>query len=98
MGECVYLFRNLGDIFNDHHKMGGKETLPVKQRVPSNFIVLSINFKTLLQNCFFMGCALLQGIMTAGIFALYFWNSIYISKDLRCVISSVFNTIFIEWN
>ncbi|MGG0902305.1 hypothetical protein ABE125_12215 [Bacillus subtilis] len=78
-----------GGIFNDHHKMGGKEILPVKQRVPSNFIELSINFKTLLQKSFFIGCALLQGIMTAGIFA-YISGTPFIYQKIYDVSHQVF--------
>lgn len=88
--EGVFILLGIwGGIFNDHHKMGGKEILPVKQRVPSNFIELSINFKTLLQKSFFIGCALLQGIMTAGIFA-YISGTPFIYQKIYDVSHQVF--------
>ncbi len=46
-----------------------KETLPAEKRVPSNLPYVMSNFGTLFKNKEFMGYALTQGFITAGIFA-----------------------------
>ncbi|MFD0051715.1 Bcr/CflA family multidrug efflux MFS transporter [Actinomycetes bacterium NPDC127524] len=46
-----------------------KETLPAEKRVPSNLPYVLGNFGTLFKNKEFMGYALTQGFITAGIFA-----------------------------
>src|SRR5690606_1178427 len=66
----VFIFLGLLGIFlTSITTLKLKETLPVEKRVPSNFTELLRNFKTLIQNRTFMGYALAQGIMMAGIFA-----------------------------
>jgi MFS transporter, DHA1 family, multidrug resistance protein len=70
-----------------------KESLPVEKRVPSNIIELLRNFKTLLGNRSFMGYALAQGIMMAGIFA-YLSGTPFIYQKIYGVSPQVFSFIF----
>ncbi|MBS4201699.1 multidrug effflux MFS transporter [Bacillus sp. FJAT-49732] len=70
-----------------------KESLPVERRVPSNFKALLRNFKTLLQNRTFMGYALAQGIMMAGIFA-YISGTPFIYQKIYGVSPQVFAMLF----
>ncbi|MCJ8008689.1 multidrug effflux MFS transporter [Lederbergia wuyishanensis] len=70
-----------------------KETLQVEKRVPSNFSELLRNFKTLIQNRTFMGYALAQGIMMAGIFA-YISGTPFIYQKIYGVSPQVFAMLF----
>ncbi|MCR2822310.1 multidrug effflux MFS transporter [Lederbergia panacisoli] len=70
-----------------------KETLPVEKRVSSNFTELLRNFKTLIQNRTFMGYALAQGIMMAGIFA-YISGTPFIYQKIYGVSPQVFAFLF----
>ncbi|MBS4219992.1 multidrug effflux MFS transporter [Bacillus sp. FJAT-49711] len=70
-----------------------KETLPVEKRVSSNFTELLQNFKTLIQNRIFMGYALAQGIMMAGIFA-YISGTPFIYQKIYGVSPQVFAVLF----
>ncbi|MBS4196663.1 multidrug effflux MFS transporter [Lederbergia citri] len=70
-----------------------KETLPVEKRIPSNFTELLRNFKSLIQNRTFMGYALAQGIMMAGIFA-YISGTPFIYQKIYGVSPQVFAMLF----
>ncbi|RJE90432.1 Bcr/CflA family efflux MFS transporter [Paenibacillus sp. 1011MAR3C5] len=48
---------------------GLKESLPVQHRVPSSFMTLMSNYKRLVCDRMFMGYALVNGILFAGVFA-----------------------------
>ncbi|MFF2890122.1 multidrug effflux MFS transporter [Paenibacillus sp. NPDC057967] len=48
---------------------GMKESLPVQHRVPSHFMTLIRNYKRLVCDRMFMGYALVNGILFAGVFA-----------------------------
>ena len=70
-----------------------KESLPVEKRVRSSFKELRRNFKTLLQNGAFMGYALPQGLMLAGIFA-YVSGTPFIYQKIYGVSPQVFSMLF----
>jgi DHA1 family bicyclomycin/chloramphenicol resistance-like MFS transporter len=69
------------------------ESLPVEKRVPSNFVELLRNFKTLLLDRSFMGYALAQGIMIAGVFA-YVSGTPFIYQKIYGVSPQVFSILF----
>jgi DHA1 family bicyclomycin/chloramphenicol resistance-like MFS transporter len=70
-----------------------KESLPKEQRVPADFRGLLKNFKTLFQNKMFMGYALAQGFMMAGIFA-YVSGTPFIYQKIYGVSPQVFSMLF----
>lgn len=90
----VFIFLGLLGIFLT--TMTGwrlKETLPVEQRVPSNFMELLRNYKTLLRNRTFMGYALVTGILLAGVFA-YVSGTPFIYQNIYGVSPQVFSLLF----
>jgi len=70
-----------------------KESLPVEKRVRSNIGELLGNFKTLLQLRTFMGYALAQGIMMAGVFA-YISGTPFVYQKIYGVSPQVFSMLF----
>ncbi|WP_240418815.1 multidrug effflux MFS transporter [Paenibacillus periandrae] len=70
-----------------------EETLPVEQRVPSNFMQVLINFKLLLQDPQFAGYALAQGIMIAGVFA-YVSGTPFIYQNIYGASPQLFEILF----
>lgn len=69
------------------------ETLPVEQRVPSNFMQVLRNFKSLLQDPQFAGYALAQGIMIAGVFA-YVSGTPFIYQNIYGASPQLFAILF----
>jgi DHA1 family bicyclomycin/chloramphenicol resistance-like MFS transporter len=69
------------------------ETLPVEQRVPSNFMQVLRNFKTLLKDPQFAGYALAQGIMIAGVFA-YVSGTPFIYQNIYGASPQLFAILF----
>jgi DHA1 family bicyclomycin/chloramphenicol resistance-like MFS transporter len=70
-----------------------KESLPIEQRVPNNFMELLRNYKTLLRNRTFMGYALVSGILFAGVFA-YVAGTPFIYQNIYGVSPQVFSMLF----
>lgn len=69
------------------------ETLPVEKRVPSNFMQTLRNFQSLLKDRQFLGCALAQGIMVAGIFA-YVSGTPFIYQNIYGASPQLFAILF----
>jgi DHA1 family bicyclomycin/chloramphenicol resistance-like MFS transporter len=69
------------------------ETLPVEKRVPSNFMQLLRNFKSLLKDPQFAGYALAQGIMIAGVFA-YVSGTPFIYQNIYGASPQLFAILF----
>lgn len=69
------------------------ETLPVEQRVPSNFMQVLRNFKSLLKDPQFAGYALAQGIMIAGVFA-YVSGTPFIYQNIYGASPQLFAILF----
>lgn len=74
-------------------KWGAQETLPVKQRVSSNFLEILRNYKALLKDRDFMGYALVNGILFAGVFA-YVSGTPFIYQNIYGVSPLVFSILF----
>jgi DHA1 family bicyclomycin/chloramphenicol resistance-like MFS transporter len=70
-----------------------RETLPVEQRVSSNFRELLKNYKTLIQNRTFTGYALASGILFAGVFA-YISASPFVYQKIYGVSPQMFSILF----
>jgi len=70
-----------------------KETLPAERRVPGNFRQLMMNFYSLLRSRAFMGYALVQGMMAAGIFA-YISGTTFVYQKVYGVSSQTFSVLF----
>ncbi|SFL23225.1 MFS transporter, DHA1 family, bicyclomycin/chloramphenicol resistance protein [Paenibacillus sp. 1_12] len=69
------------------------ETLPVEKRVPSNFMQVLRNFKSLLKDPQFAGYALAQGIMIAGVFA-YVSGTPFIYQNIYGASPQLFAILF----
>ncbi len=70
-----------------------EETLPKEKRVPSNFSQILMNFGSLLKNRQFMGYALTQGFIIAGIFA-YVSGIPFVYQNIYGVTPQVFSLLF----
>ncbi|GHH98648.1 multidrug effflux MFS transporter [Neobacillus kokaensis] len=70
-----------------------KETLPPERRVPSNLPQVIGNFGTLFKNKVFMGYALTQGFITAGIFA-YVSGIPFVYQNIYGVSPQQFSLLF----
>src|SRR5699024_4579562 len=70
-----------------------EDTLPKESRVPSNFGNTVKNFKTLLSDRVFMGYALAQGFIMAGIFA-YVAGSPFVYQNIYGVSARTFSLLF----
>ncbi|MBM7651195.1 multidrug effflux MFS transporter [Neobacillus cucumis] len=70
-----------------------KESLPEDRRVSSDFKGLLKNFKDLLKSRRFMGYALVQGILFAGVFA-YISGASFIYQKIYDVTPQVFSMLF----
>ncbi|WP_134703002.1 Bcr/CflA family multidrug efflux MFS transporter [Ammoniphilus sp. YIM 78166] len=70
-----------------------EETLPEEKRVPSNFSQIMKNFGTLLKDRQFMGYALTQGFIIAGIFA-YVSGIPFVYQNIYGVTPQVFSLLF----
>ncbi|WP_210470696.1 Bcr/CflA family multidrug efflux MFS transporter [Sporosarcina sp. 6E9] len=69
------------------------ETLPAQSRVPSNFSNTLKNFLSLLKNREFMGYALAQGFIMAGIFA-YVAGTPFVYQNIYEVSPQMFSLLF----
>ncbi|WP_255286637.1 MULTISPECIES: multidrug effflux MFS transporter [unclassified Bacillus (in: firmicutes)] len=69
------------------------ESLPAERRVSSDFMGLLNNFKDLLKSKRFMGYALVQGILFAGVFA-YISGASFIYQKIYDVTPQVFSMLF----
>jgi len=70
-----------------------KESLPAERRVSSDFMGLLKNFKDLLKHRRFIGFALVQGILFAGVFA-YISGASFIYQKIYDVTPQVFSMLF----
>lgn len=70
-----------------------EETLPKEKRVPSNFLQVLKNFGILLKNREFIGYALTQGFIIAGIFA-YVSGIPFVYQNIYGVSPQVFSLLF----
>jgi DHA1 family bicyclomycin/chloramphenicol resistance-like MFS transporter len=70
-----------------------KETLPIENRISSDFIELLRNYKTLLKDRKFMGYGLASGILFGGCFA-YISGSPFIYQNIYGVSPQVFSILF----
>lgn len=70
-----------------------EDTLPAAKRVPSNFGHTIKNFKTLLTDRVFMGYALAQGFIMAGIFA-YVAGTPFVYQNIYGVSPQAFSLLF----
>jgi MFS transporter, DHA1 family, multidrug resistance protein len=70
-----------------------EESLPVEKRVPSNFGQIMKNFGSLLKDRQFMGYALTQGFIIAGIFA-YVSGIPFVYQNIYGVSPQVFSLLF----
>lgn len=72
---------------------GLKESLPVMQRVPSSTISLMRNYNSLFRKRSFMGYALVNGILFAGVFA-YVAGTPFIYQTIYGVSPQMFSILF----
>ncbi len=72
---------------------GVKESLPAEQRVPSNLRSLMRNYTGLLRDRSFMGYALVNGLLFAGVFA-YVAATPFIYQNIYGVSPQVFSILF----
>lgn len=70
-----------------------KETLPIAQRIPSNFKDLLKNYAILLRDGKFMGYGLSSGVLFAGVFA-YISGSPFIYQNIYNVSPQMFSILF----
>ncbi|PAF38511.1 MFS transporter [Terribacillus saccharophilus] len=90
----VFIFLGLlGLILTGVATWGIKESLPVEQRVPSNFKGLLKNYGSLLRNRSFMGYALVNGILFSGVFA-YVSGTPFIYQNMYGITPQLFSILF----
>ncbi|MGX9134941.1 multidrug effflux MFS transporter [Rummeliibacillus sp. JY-2-4R] len=70
-----------------------EETLSKEKRTPSNFSQILKNFESLLKDCQFLGYALTQGFIIAGIFA-YVSGTPFVYQNIYGVSPQVFSILF----
>lgn len=90
----VFLFLGALGIALTAITLGGlKESLPVQQRVPSSFSTLIKNYNSLFRERSFMGYALVNGILFAGVFA-YVAGTPFIYQNMYGVSPQMFSILF----
>lgn len=90
----VFIFLGLlGLILTGVATWGIKESLPVDQRVPSNFKGLLNNYGSLFRNRRFMGYALVNGILFSGVFA-YVSGTPFIYQNMYGISPQLFSVLF----
>ena len=90
----VFLFLGALGIALTVITLGGlKESLPVQQRVPSSFSTLIKNYNSLFRERSFMGYALVNGILFAGVFA-YVAGTPFIYQNMYGVSPQMFSILF----
>ncbi|QWU18010.1 MFS transporter, DHA1 family, bicyclomycin/chloramphenicol resistance protein [Paenibacillus sophorae] len=90
----VFIFLGLlGLILTGMTTWGLKESLPVQQRVPSNLTTLMRNYSSLFRERSFMGFALVNGILFAGVFA-YVAGTPFIYQNIYGVSPQMFSILF----
>jgi DHA1 family bicyclomycin/chloramphenicol resistance-like MFS transporter len=72
---------------------GIKESLPARQRVPSNFREVLGNYGSLLRDRSFMGYALVNGILFSGVFA-YVAGTPFIYQNMYGISPQLFSVLF----
>lgn len=72
---------------------GIKESLPIEQRVPSNFRQVLRNYGSLLRDRSFMGYALVNGILFSGVFA-YVAGTPFIYQNMYGISPQLFSVLF----
>lgn len=90
----VFIFLGLlGLILTGVATWGIRESLPVDQRVPSNFKGLLNNYGSLFRNRSFMGYALVNGILFSGVFA-YVSGTPFIYQNMYGISPQLFSVLF----
>ncbi|SEM67966.1 MFS transporter, DHA1 family, bicyclomycin/chloramphenicol resistance protein [Terribacillus saccharophilus] len=90
----VFIFLGLlGLILTGVATWGIKESLPVDQRVPSNFKGLLNNYGSLFRNRSFMGYTLVNGILFSGVFA-YVSGTPFIYQNMYGISPQLFSVLF----
>ena len=90
----VFIFLGLlGLILTGVTVWGIKESLPVEQRVPSNFKEVLRNYGSLLRDRSFMGYALVNGILFSGVFA-YVAGTPFIYQNMYGISPQLFSVLF----
>jgi DHA1 family bicyclomycin/chloramphenicol resistance-like MFS transporter len=90
----VFIFLGLlGLLLTGITIWGIKESLPVEQRVPSNFREVLRNYGSLLRDRSFMGYALVNGILFSGVFA-YVSGTPFIYQNMYGISPQLFSVLF----
>ncbi|MCM3728410.1 multidrug effflux MFS transporter [Neobacillus cucumis] len=90
----VFIFLGLLGLFLTCITIWGiKESLPARQRVPSNFREVVGNYSSLLRDRSFMGYALVNGILFAGVFA-YVAGTPFIYQNMYGISPQLFSVLF----
>jgi DHA1 family bicyclomycin/chloramphenicol resistance-like MFS transporter len=90
----VFIFLGLlGILLTGITTWGLDESLPIQQRVPSNFMALLRNYNRLFRDRTFMGYALVNGILFAGIFA-FVAGTPFIYQNMYGVSPQMFSILF----
>jgi len=90
----VFIFLGLlGLLLSGMTVWGIKESLPVERRVPGNFMEVLRNYSSLLRNRSFMGFALVNGILFAGVFA-YVAGTPFIYQNMYGISPQLFSVLF----
>jgi len=90
----VFIFLGLlGLLLTGVTVWGIKESLPVEQRIPSNFQAVLSNYGSLLRDRSFMGYALVNGILFSGVFA-YVAGTPFIYQNMYGISPQLFSVLF----
>lgn len=90
----VFVFLGLlGVLLMGITTWGLEESLPAAHRVPSNFMALMKNYNRLFRDRTFMGYALVNGILFAGVFA-FVAGTPFIYQNIFGVSSQIFSILF----
>lgn len=90
----VFIFLGfLGLFLTGMTVWGIKESLPVAQRIPSNFKEVLRNYGSLLRDRSFMGYALVNGILFSGVFA-YVAGTPFIYQNMYGISPQLFSILF----
>lgn len=90
----VFVFLGLlGILLTGITTWGLEESLPAAHRVPSNFMALMRNYNRLIRDRTFMGYALVNGILFAGVFA-FVAGTPFIYQNIFGVSPQIFSILF----
>ncbi|MDD9268532.1 multidrug effflux MFS transporter [Paenibacillus sp. GCM10023248] len=90
----VFIFLGFLGLFLTAMTLWGiKESLPIEQRVPGNFMEVLRNYGSLLRDRNFMGYALVNGILFSGVFA-YVAGTPFIYQNMYGISPGLFSVLF----